>query len=72
MNIQFTTVQVPIPPNALTLFQEIEGQLSLQGEPLRWAITGVEDGVALIEAVVLQSSTPAGDGLYPSAFAEQE
>jgi len=31
-------------------------QLKTQGEPLRWAITEVDDGIAQVEAVVLQDA----------------
>jgi hypothetical protein len=53
MKIQFITAQVNFITN--DLHQAIQTQLETQGEPLRWAITAVEDEIASIEAVVLQS-----------------
>jgi hypothetical protein len=53
MKIQFITAQVNFITN--DLHQAIQTQLETQGEPLRWAITAVEDEIAFIEAVVLQS-----------------
>jgi hypothetical protein len=54
MVTQFITVEINL--NALThsLQHTIEAQLTLQGEPLRWAITAVYKGIAQVEAVVLQ------------------
>jgi hypothetical protein len=53
VKIQFITAQVNFITN--DLHQAIQTQLETQGEPLRWAITAVEDEIASIEAVVLQS-----------------
>jgi hypothetical protein len=53
MKIQFITAQVNFITNEL--HQAIQTHLETQGEPLRWSITAVEDGIASIEAVVLQS-----------------
>jgi hypothetical protein len=36
--------------------EAIATQLKTQGEPLRWAITAVDEGVAQVEAVVLQDA----------------
>jgi hypothetical protein len=36
--------------------EAIAAQLKTQGEPLRWAVTAVDEGVAQVEAVVLQDA----------------
>jgi hypothetical protein len=54
VKIQFVTAKVNLEEMGQDLRSEIEIQLKKQGEPLRWAITAVESGSALIEAVVLQ------------------
>ncbi len=53
MKIQFMTTQVSLV--ATDLHQVIQTHLETHGEPLRWAITAVEDDIISIEAVVLQS-----------------
>jgi hypothetical protein len=54
MVTQFITVEINLNDLALSLQHTIEAQLTLQGEPLRWAITEVRQGIAHVEAVVLQ------------------
>jgi hypothetical protein len=54
MKIQFITTEIYFNPIAADLHQVIQTHLKQQGEPLRWAITAVKDGVVAIEAVVLQ------------------
>jgi hypothetical protein len=54
MITQFITVEIDLKDLNLPLQDAIEAQLKLQGEPLRWAITAVKQGVAQVEAVVLQ------------------
>jgi hypothetical protein len=54
MVTQFITVEISLSNLTLSLQDTIEAQLTLQGEPLRWAITAVHEGIAHIEAVVLQ------------------
>ena len=54
MVTQFITVEVNLNNLTLSLQHTIEAQLTLQGEPLRWAITAVRQGIAHVEAVVLQ------------------
>lgn len=58
MKIEFITVRVNLKAG-LDLHASIEAQLSLQGEPLRWAVTAVEYGTAIVEAVILLECDPA-------------
>jgi hypothetical protein len=54
MITQFITVEISLSNLTHSLQDTIEAQLTLQGEPLRWAITEVHKGIAHVEAVVLQ------------------
>ncbi len=54
MVTQFITIEINLNDLTLSLQHSIEAQLTLQGEPLRWAITAVRQGIAHVEAVVLQ------------------
>ncbi|MGB3612886.1 MAG: hypothetical protein WBA10_03765 [Elainellaceae cyanobacterium] len=49
--LQFVTLNVPLQPTH-TLRDRIEMALGQLGAPLRWAITAVDNDVALIEAVI--------------------
>ncbi|MGF1515330.1 MAG: hypothetical protein ACFB5Z_16740 [Elainellaceae cyanobacterium] len=55
VTLQFITLQVPRSPTA-TLRERVEAALGQQGQPLRWAITGLEGSLegdaAVIEAVI--------------------
>lgn len=55
MITQFVTLEIPLQVDPAKLRRSILSALQQQGEPLRWAITGVEPDrqVAHIEAVVL-------------------
>ena len=55
MITQFVTLEIPLQADLAELRRSILSALQRQGEPLRWAITGVEPDrqVAQIEAVVL-------------------
>jgi hypothetical protein len=54
MAIQFITVEINLADLVISLQAAVETQLKAQGEPLRWAITAVSQGIAQVEAVVLQ------------------
>lgn len=54
MITQFIAIEISLSDLTLSLQDTIEAQLTLQGEPLRWAITAVNQGIAHVEAVVLQ------------------
>jgi hypothetical protein len=56
MLTQFITVDIDLKDLSIPLQEIIETQLKRQGEPLRWAITMVNQGVAHVEAVVLHHS----------------
>lgn len=62
MQAQFVTIEIPLhnmSANApLSLYESIETALNQWGEPLRWAITEVEETekMARIEAIVLIDS----------------
>jgi hypothetical protein len=55
MVTQFITVEIDLRDLKRPLQDTIETQLKTQGEPLRWAITAVNQGMAQVEAVVLQN-----------------
>jgi hypothetical protein len=55
MVTQFITVEIDLKDLNRPLQNVIEAQLKTQGEPLRWAITAVNQGMAQVEAVVLQN-----------------
>jgi hypothetical protein len=52
---QFMTVDIDLKDLNTPLQDAVEARLKLQGEPLRWAITAVNRGIARVEAVVLQN-----------------
>ncbi len=54
MTTHFITAEIDLNETNADLQQVIQDQLNEQGEPLRWAITAVEDGKAQVEAVVLK------------------
>ena len=55
MVTQFITVEIDLRDLNCPLQDAIEAQLKTHGEPLRWAITAVNQGMAQVEAVVLQN-----------------
>ncbi|MDJ0737313.1 MAG: hypothetical protein QNJ47_25160 [Nostocaceae cyanobacterium] len=54
MTTHFITAEIDIHENPSELQKAIEAELKKQGEPLRWAITSVdqEQEIAKVEAVV--------------------
>ena len=54
MTTHFITAEIDLQENPLQLQQEIEAQLEQQGEPLRWAITEVdqEQEKVTVEAII--------------------
>jgi hypothetical protein len=56
MTTHFITAEVNLNETNMDLQDAITTQLKNQGEPLRWAITSVDDGIAQVEAVVLQDA----------------
>ena len=54
MVTQFITVEIDLKNLDRPLQDVIETHLTIQGEPLRWAITAVTQGMAQVEAVILQ------------------
>ncbi|HEY9826651.1 MAG TPA: hypothetical protein V6D19_14495 [Stenomitos sp.] len=55
MTTQFITLELDLETAMPQLRSAIESQLVLQGEPLRWAIAAVNEGIVRVEAVVLQA-----------------
>jgi len=49
--LQFVALNLPLQPTH-TLGDRIEAVLGQEGAPLRWAITAVDDDMALVEAVI--------------------
>ena len=58
MTTHFITAEIDLQENPIQLQQEIEAELTEQGEPLRWAITEVdrEKDRVKVEAIVTQES----------------
>jgi hypothetical protein len=58
MVTQFITLELPLtlPPSVAAIEQAVQ----VYGDPLRWAIARIDNGVAVIEAVVLQTDPPEG------------
>ncbi|MCM0588892.1 MAG: hypothetical protein ACFKPT_22445 [Gloeotrichia echinulata GP01] len=58
MTTHFITAEIDLQETPTELQQAIEAELQKQGEPLRWAITSVDDQqqIATVEAVVTVSS----------------
>ncbi|MGF1568002.1 MAG: hypothetical protein ACFCVD_08010 [Nodosilinea sp.] len=56
---EFITVKIPLGETA-DLLSALEAELRLQGEPLRWAITQIDEAqrTATVEAVVTTTSPP--------------
>lgn len=52
MNTAFITIALPVPSTIVELHTTIETALKHHGEPLRWAITRIENQIAHIEAIV--------------------
>ncbi len=56
MTTHFITAEIDLNQNQENLVEAIETTLSEQGEPLRWAITEVDNQTAKVEAVVTTRS----------------
>jgi hypothetical protein len=56
MTTHFITAEVNLNETNMDLQDAIATQLKIQGEPLRWAITEVDEGIAQVEAVVLKDT----------------
>lgn len=58
MTTHFITAEIDLQENPVQLQQEIEAELTKQGEPLRWAITEVdrEKEQVKVEAIVTKKS----------------
>ncbi len=58
MTTHFITAEIDLQATPTELQQAIEAELKKQGEPLRWAITSVdeEQQIATVEAVVISES----------------
>ncbi len=54
MTTHFITAEIDLQASPVELQQEIEKQISQEGEPLRWAVTEVdeEQETATVEAVI--------------------
>ncbi|MDJ1183720.1 hypothetical protein [Roseofilum casamattae] len=56
MTTHFITAEIDLQETPNQLHQAVEAELEKRGEPLRWAVTSVDDDrqTAVVEAVVLQ------------------
>jgi hypothetical protein len=52
MTTHFITAEIDLESSPAALNAAIQSELQNRGEPLRWAITAVEEGKATLEAVV--------------------
>ncbi|NCJ08316.1 hypothetical protein GS597_17750 [Synechococcales cyanobacterium C] len=60
ITLELITTTVEMPDHPTDLLAQIQQALRQHGEPLRWAVTGITDHQAQIEAVVLQASDGLG------------
>lgn len=67
MKTSLVTIQVPLQTSTAALRDAIETALSQHGQPLRWAITTIDDGSqrAHVEAVVTLDVTGPISETYP-------
>ncbi|MDJ1180040.1 hypothetical protein PJF56_14320 [Roseofilum sp. BLCC_M91] len=58
MTTHFITAEIDLQATPNQLHQEIEGELEKRGEPLRWAVTAVdeEQQKVTVEAVVIEQA----------------
>lgn len=58
MTTHFITAEIDLQETPLKLSQEIESQLKQEGEPLRWAVTQVDQAkqTAVVEAIVTKEN----------------
>ncbi len=58
MTTHFITAEIDLQETPLQLEQKIESQLRQQGEPLRWAVTKIdqEKQTATVEAIVTKEN----------------
>jgi len=58
MTTHFIAAEIDLQETPLKLQQEIESQLSKEGEPLRWAVTQIdkEQQTATVEAIVTKEN----------------
>ena len=58
MTTHFITAEINLQETTLKLGQEIESQLKQEGEPLRWAVTKIdqEKQTATVEAIVTKEN----------------
>jgi hypothetical protein len=61
MTTHFITAEIDLQETPVQLQQEIEAELQKRGEPLRWAVTGVDTDrqKAQVEAIVTVESDSA-------------
>lgn len=61
MTTHFITAEIDLQESPKQLHQAIEKELKKQGEPLRWAVTGVDTEAqkAQVEAIVTTSDAPS-------------
>lgn len=52
MTTHFIELEIDLNESPIALPQAIEAELQKRGEPLRWAVTQVEDDLANVEAIV--------------------
>jgi hypothetical protein len=61
MTTHFITAEIDLQETPVQLQQAIEAELQKRGEPLRWAVTGVDTDrkIAQVEAIVTVESDSA-------------
>ena len=60
MTTHFISVEVDLHESPVDTHQAIEAELQKRGEPLRWAITDVNEQQVVVEAIVTQPSPVQG------------
>ncbi len=61
MTTHFITAEIDLQASPIETHQAIEAELQKRGEPLRWAVTTVDEDQqkAIVEAVVITVDNPA-------------
>lgn len=69
MTTHFITAEIDVQASPLSTREAIEAKLKEQGEPLRWAITAVDETTqtASVEAIVTVNTAPTDASATPIA-----
>ena len=59
MTTHFITAEIDLQNNPLQLQQEIEAELEKRGDPLRWAVTAVDETTQTVQVEAVVTVTEA-------------